>query len=83
MTATITITTADLSYDGASRTFTADASDLHIAPGTWPRTIAVLSVRTGGTRDFTQLGLDRDADNDVTAAVYRTPCGLTLRIFND
>lgn len=54
-----------------------DASDLGLAPGVWPNELEV------GEHVFKRLRFDRNADREVTCAIYFSFYGRVLRVFND
>lgn len=73
------------SYDGKTRTFTAEASELQILPGISIGSFYIRSAKTGDTRLFLLSETQRDASGeDILAFHYVSPGqGLKAIIFND
>lgn len=72
---------SQLHFDADSRSFTAEASDLGLAPGEWPDFIAALNERDSGMLFL--RGRELSENGDLRGFVYTTLGGFRLTVFND
>lgn len=75
--------TRQFSYDGKTRTFVAEASDLGSAYHPYMLIIRLESERTGNQRYFFFKEAVRDQDGDVVMWRWASLSGLNMEILND
>ena len=82
-TTNITIESSDVTFDNEdSYTITTFASDINFRPGFAPRVIKTNSI--GNKCSFVFHHMEKNAENENIAAVYKQQCGLfTLIVYND
>ena len=67
-------------WDRESKSFHADMSDIQFQG---QPVVVVKNPKTGGHREFTDLGWTKDAEGERLFRTYRSKDGLTLKLWND